>query len=132
MCQQEDDILIDGVWILPYELNETSRSRWNEWPSDRSQTPDMFSMYHAVPFEEERMKSIVVKIACIIVFLSTPVFLSIAATQPPAVGGVLPKIVLPVPDLPEHQTYLGIKGKQDFTIPEIEAPIVIVEIFSMY
>ncbi len=78
------------------------------------------------------MKPIVVKIVFIIVFFSTPVFISIAATQPPAVGGVLPNIVLPAPEQPEHQAYLGIKDKQEFTIPDIEAPIVIVEVFSMY
>ena len=55
-----------------------------------------------------------------------------AATQPPPVGGVLPEIVLKTPEQPRHQAYLGITGKKSFTVPEIDARIVIVEIFSMY
>ena len=78
------------------------------------------------------MKTIVVKIAFIIVFISMPIGMAVADTQPPPVGGVLPEIVLPVPDQPEHKAYLGIGGKQNFTIPDIDAPVVIVEVFSMY
>jgi hypothetical protein len=51
--------------------------------------------------------------------------------QPPAVGGVLPEFDLSVPKSDEHQKYLGVAGKT-FTIPEIKAEVVIVEIFSMY
>ena len=78
------------------------------------------------------MNRIMSKLATIVVFCWLPVLMVSAATQPPPVGGVLPDIVLPVPDQPEHRTYLGIKDKQQFTIPEIDAPIVIVEVFSMY
>jgi hypothetical protein len=55
-----------------------------------------------------------------------------ADSQPPAVGGVLPEFALPVPKSLEHQDYLGIGGKEAFSIPEIRADIVIIEIFSMY
>jgi hypothetical protein len=55
-----------------------------------------------------------------------------AEVKPPAEGGVLPAIVLRVPDTPELQQYLGVSGKKNFTIPEIEAEVVLVEIFSMY
>ncbi len=54
-----------------------------------------------------------------------------ADSQPPAVGGVLPELTLSVPKNVEHQKYLGVAGKT-FTIPEIKAEVVIVEIFSMY
>jgi hypothetical protein len=55
-----------------------------------------------------------------------------AEVKPPAEGGKLPAIVLRVPDIPELQQYLGVSGKKNFTIPEIEAEVVLVEIFSMY
>jgi hypothetical protein len=55
-----------------------------------------------------------------------------AEVKPPAEGGVLPAIVLHVPDTPELQQYLGLGGKKNFTIPEIEAEVVLIEIFSMY
>ena len=55
-----------------------------------------------------------------------------AKTKPPAEGGVLPGIVLNVPEDSELQQYLGVSGKQTFTIPEIKAEVVIIEIFSMY
>jgi hypothetical protein len=57
---------------------------------------------------------------------------STAASQPPQVGGVLPEFVLSAPGSSEHQQYLGIAGKDAFTIPEIRAEIVIVEIFNIY
>lgn len=55
-----------------------------------------------------------------------------ADSQPPAVGGVLPEFALPVPQNDEQQQYLGVAGKESFTIPEIKAEVVIIEIFSMY
>ena len=57
---------------------------------------------------------------------------SVAANEAPAVGGQLPDIRLAVPAEPAHRQYLGLQGGASFTIPEIEADIVIVEIFSMY
>ena len=55
-----------------------------------------------------------------------------AEVKPPAEGGVLPAIVLRVPDNPELQQYLGVNGVKTFTIPEINAEVVLIEIFSMY
>lgn len=55
-----------------------------------------------------------------------------AAAGPPAVGGVLPEIVLPAPQRVEEREYLGLKEKTSFKVPESNADIVIVEIFSMY
>ena len=55
-----------------------------------------------------------------------------ADSQPPTVGGVLPEFALPTPKADEHQLYLGVAGKDSFTIPEIKADVVIIEIFSMY
>ena len=55
-----------------------------------------------------------------------------ADTSPPAEGGVLPPIDLGAPQSPEYQQYLGISGKKTFTVPEIKAEVVLIEIFSMY
>ena len=55
-----------------------------------------------------------------------------AETKPPTEGGTLPEIVLSAPENSELQQYLGIAGEKTFTIPEIKAEVVIIEIFSMY
>jgi hypothetical protein len=55
-----------------------------------------------------------------------------AASEPPAIGGKLPEIKLAAPLNVEFQQYLGVSGKQTFSIPEINAEIVLIEIFSMY
>ncbi|MDX1708017.1 MAG: hypothetical protein R3274_05415 [Desulfobacterales bacterium] len=57
---------------------------------------------------------------------------SSASSQPPAVGGLLPEFSLSAPKNDDHQKYLGVVGKEAFTIPEIEADVVIIQIFSMY
>jgi thiol-disulfide isomerase/thioredoxin len=58
--------------------------------------------------------------------------LAAKAIEPPAAGGKLPDIRLEMPADPDHRKYLGLQGPDTFTIPEIDADIVIVEIFSMY
>ena len=55
-----------------------------------------------------------------------------AANQPPPKGGVLPNFELPVPNTPHHRHYLGLNQGSVFSIPEINAEVVIIEIFSMY
>jgi hypothetical protein len=50
----------------------------------------------------------------------------------PVEGGLLPDIVLKVPQSPAHREYLGLAAKKTFKIPDIKSEIVIIEIFSMY
>ena len=57
---------------------------------------------------------------------------ALAADQPPAVGETLPPIKLVVPEDPQVKSYLGLSGGKQFTIPQIEAQIVVIEIFNMY
>ena len=64
------------------------------------------------------------------IILLCPSF-SMAESQPPAVGGVLPEFTLSVPKNEDHRKYLGVAGKT-FLIPEIKAQVIIVQIFSMY
>jgi len=56
-----------------------------------------------------------------------------AEIAPPEEGGVLPDVILSLPDEPVHQKYLGItENKKAFHISEIDAEILLIEIFSMY
>jgi len=57
---------------------------------------------------------------------------AVAEIKPPAEGGILPEIILSAPESSELQQYLGLTGKKTFTIPEIKAEVVLIEIFSMY
>jgi peroxiredoxin len=52
--------------------------------------------------------------------------------SPPAVGGQLPDIRLPVPASAEWKAYLGLSGDGTFAITDIRAKVVVIEIFSMY
>jgi len=78
------------------------------------------------------MRNIMVFILSAILYSCLTAGIVAAETKPPAEGGVLPGIVLDMPENSEFQQYLGIAGKQTFTIPEIKAEVVIIEIFSMY
>ena len=73
----------------------------------------------------------VLAVGCIL-FAAGGAYAVDAAPGPPAVGETLPDIVLEVPADPVHRAYLGVQGSKPFTIPEIAADVVIVEIFSMY
>ena len=55
-----------------------------------------------------------------------------AEESPPAIGGEMPQINLDVPESLEHQEYLNVGSKKTFTIAEIKADVVLIEIFSMY
>ena len=55
-----------------------------------------------------------------------------AADFPPPEGAVFPNISLPLPEKPEEQQYLGLEGRGTFTVANIRADLVILEIFSMY
>jgi hypothetical protein len=70
-------------------------------------------------------------ISILILLLVVPLWVS-AAGQPPPEGGILPDIELPVPENPDYRQYLGLDQKSVFSIPEIKAEVVIIEIFSMY
>jgi thiol-disulfide isomerase/thioredoxin len=76
-----------------------------------------------------RKISVVSTIVLLILILAFPTF---AASEPPAEGGPLPVIKLPIPKNPEEKSYLGLTGEGSFTIPKIKARVVIIEIFSMY
>ena len=55
-----------------------------------------------------------------------------AESHPPAEGGALPAITMPAPKDADHQAYLGLTDQKDFTVSDIAAEVVIIEIFNMY
>ncbi|MEJ5365754.1 MAG: TlpA disulfide reductase family protein [Desulfosoma sp.] len=50
----------------------------------------------------------------------------------PGVGQSFPPIALEAPKDPAMRTYLGIGAAQTFTVDQVDADVVVVEIFSMY
>ena len=78
------------------------------------------------------MRFILKCIFALILCLLAVVGFAVAEIKPPAEGGILPEIVLSAPENSELQQYLGVTGKKTFTIPEIKAEVVLIEIFSMY
>jgi thiol-disulfide isomerase/thioredoxin len=55
-----------------------------------------------------------------------------AFAEPPAKGGLLPAFSLEIPKDPAAKAYLGLRGEGLFKIPQIQADVVIIEIFSLY
>jgi thiol-disulfide isomerase/thioredoxin len=82
--------------------------------------------------EEQTTMRKIFMVLIIFLFISILAFPIFAASEPPAEGGQLPAIKLPVPKSPEQKNYLGLTGEGSFTIPQIKAKVVIIEIFSMY
>jgi peroxiredoxin len=56
----------------------------------------------------------------------------LAFTNAPAIGESLPPFKLPIPQDARAERYLGLSGLGQFTIAQIEAKVVIIQIFSMY
>lgn len=83
-----------------------------------------------VKMEGKMKKILICGLAVVATVLLCVCAVSMAKAQPP-VGGVLPDIKLPMPGFAD-KGYLGISGFGSFRIPEINAKLVIVEIFSMY
>ncbi len=57
---------------------------------------------------------------------------ALAGENIPLEGSSLPEMKLPAPQKEDEITYLGIKQKDVFKIPQIKAELVIIEVFSMY
>ena len=57
---------------------------------------------------------------------------TLAASKPPAKGTVLPQFQLAVPEDSEAKGYLGLSGSGGFTVSEINAQVVVIQLFSRY
>ncbi len=78
------------------------------------------------------MKKIFLRSALAVVFILSIGWSTFAADKPPQKGETLPSIQLPVPKSLVEKSYLGLSREGSFTIPQIKARVVIIEIFSMY
>jgi peroxiredoxin len=80
------------------------------------------------------MKKMRVLYCIVVITVCTFAYSLSLAGSPPAVSGTLPDIKLSMPKEMADKNYLGlgIFGFGSFTIPEIKANVVIIEIFSMY
>lgn len=68
----------------------------------------------------------------VLFFLAMSTYTASAVIRPLSEGDLLPEIVLDVPKVLDQKKYLGLSSETTFTIPQIKASVVIVEIFSMY
>ena len=71
----------------------------------------------------------------LILFLFIPAWFlvrypTLAASKPPAQGAMLPQFQLVVPEDAEAKGSLGLSGSGRFTVSEINAPVVVIQIFS--
>ena len=80
----------------------------------------------------KELKKLVFLFAVPIVYLAVTNHPALAAAKPPAQGDVLPPFELVVPEDSAAKSYLGLTGSGRFTIPQIRAKVVIIELFSMY
>ena len=80
------------------------------------------------------MNKILLRLTLVMMFFVTsPCALKSAPpVAPPLEGGVLPDFALTVPETVSSRQYLGLDDKGTFKIPDIDASVVIIEIFSMY
>jgi hypothetical protein len=56
----------------------------------------------------------------------------VAASKPPAKGTVLPQFQLEMDEDTEAKDYLGLSGSGGFTVSEINAQVVVIQLFSRY
>ncbi len=70
--------------------------------------------------------------AAFAIYLLVATHAGLAFTNAPAIGESLPPFKLPIPLDASAQRYLGLSGTGQFTIAQIEAKVVIIQIFSMY
>ena len=80
----------------------------------------------------DRMKKLRVALWLVIWIGAVFVSSATAESQAPAEGASLPAIRLPAPKDADHETYLGVSGKKEFSVADISAEVVIIEIFNMY
>ena len=81
--------------------------------------------------QKEMTRGLVFLTVFAVLLLSTTFPLA-TATAEPTVGEMLPPITLKVPQDAAARIYLGLKNADRFTVPEIKAQVVIIEVFNMY
>jgi hypothetical protein len=79
-----------------------------------------------------KLKKILVPCTCIFAFLLGATHPALTASKPPTAGETLPSFKLAAPENDQARSYLGLPGSGQFTVPQIEAQVVIIQIFNMY
>jgi hypothetical protein len=51
---------------------------------------------------------------------------------PPATGDTMPELILPVPFDPAGQEMLGLQGKSTFTLADLDAELIFIEVIGVY
>jgi thiol-disulfide isomerase/thioredoxin len=78
------------------------------------------------------MKKTMIFIAVLAIGLGVLYSAPVAAQKELAKGDALPVIKLPVPQTPAAKSYLGLTAGESFTVSQIKAEVLIIEIFNMY
>ncbi len=78
------------------------------------------------------MKKTIIFIAVLAIGLCVLHSAPLAAQKQLARGDALPAIKLPVPRSPAAKGYLGLTAGESFTVSQIKAEVLIIEIFNMY
>jgi peroxiredoxin len=78
------------------------------------------------------LKTTAVFFAALVVCFASLNGVVVASEQATITGDVLASITLPVPQDQNAKNYLGLTGEESFTISQIKAQVVIIEIFNMY
>ena len=78
------------------------------------------------------VKELLLLLLLILVLFALVHYPIVAASKPPAQGTVLPQFQLVVPEDSRAKAYLGLSGSDEFTIPEIKAQVVVIQILSRY
>ena len=78
------------------------------------------------------MKELLILLLFILVLFALVHYPAVVASKPPAKGTVLPQFQLEVPEDAEAKDYLGLSGSGGFTVSEINAPVVVIQLLSRY
>jgi peroxiredoxin len=80
---------------------------------------------------DQKMK----KIHCyllLFIWMFLPLLPLFAADRPPQVGEALPELALPAPVDSQDKAYLGVSGRGSFSVSQVQAPVVLLQVLSMY
>jgi thiol-disulfide isomerase/thioredoxin len=95
--------------------------------------PYLSGIVHGSPFfEEEKMKRPWWMAVFFLVLILFPPVQEALAGFPYAPGDAMEDLSLPVPGDAESRAYLGLSGRGNFTPADVAAPVLLIQIFSMY
>lgn len=78
------------------------------------------------------VKELLILLLFILVLFALVHYPVVAASEPPAKGTVLPQFQLEVDEDAKAKDYLGLSSSGGFTVSEIDAQVVVIQILSRY